>query len=249
MATQCSNSTFSKTKMCKFNILGKCERGTDCQWAHHASELRAAPDLQCTRLCKQMQSQGHCETPNCTFAHSKEELRKINMNFNRRTAPPAEVPTAVPTLTATALGSLAMPSLTSREPESLNADAQLFVPSLAPEPMKGSATTPGSLPTTNDVIICRPPGLGDVGGPAYIPLSLSSGTWAWAWPEKNIGATCSTNDSESTCSSDGNGIDGDTPIADLIALSFSEQPRTSTNELLTSQMPSNKACCLAALQL
>mmetsp|Transcript_16040 Transcript_16040/g.31362 ORF Transcript_16040/g.31362 Transcript_16040/m.31362 type:complete len:384 (-) Transcript_16040:75-1226(-) len=68
---------FSKTKMCKFYILGMCSKGSGCRFAHHKDELHALPDLSRTKLCKTLISSGICEDPNCRYAHNKEELRAV----------------------------------------------------------------------------------------------------------------------------------------------------------------------------
>lgn len=66
---------FKKTKMCKFNILGMCTRGENCQFAHDRVELNAMPDLFRTKLCKRLINTGECDDPACKYAHNKEELR------------------------------------------------------------------------------------------------------------------------------------------------------------------------------
>jgi hypothetical protein len=66
---------FSKTKMCKFHIMGQCTRGKACVFAHAAEELQPSPDLARTKLCKTLLSTGKCQNPHCTYAHNKEELR------------------------------------------------------------------------------------------------------------------------------------------------------------------------------
>lgn len=70
-----STSQFSKTKMCKFFRVGKCTKGSGCQFAHQQSDLRKQPDLRCTKICQSFVDTGVCTDPRCTFAHSKEELR------------------------------------------------------------------------------------------------------------------------------------------------------------------------------
>eukprot|EP00441_Pelagodinium_beii_P043953 CAMPEP_0197651552 /NCGR_PEP_ID=MMETSP1338-20131121/33062_1 /TAXON_ID=43686 ORGANISM="Pelagodinium beii, Strain RCC1491" /NCGR_SAMPLE_ID=MMETSP1338 /ASSEMBLY_ACC=CAM_ASM_000754 /LENGTH=359 /DNA_ID=CAMNT_0043226219 /DNA_START=91 /DNA_END=1170 /DNA_ORIENTATION=- len=72
------NTQFSKTKLCRFNLLGICAKGTQCPFAHGSVELQPLPDLRCTKLCKQLLSTGACTTAGCTYAHSKEELRAAN---------------------------------------------------------------------------------------------------------------------------------------------------------------------------
>eukprot|EP00931_Biecheleriopsis_adriatica_P035807 TRINITY_DN20630_c0_g1_i1.p1 TRINITY_DN20630_c0_g1~~TRINITY_DN20630_c0_g1_i1.p1 ORF type:complete len:343 (-),score=97.74 TRINITY_DN20630_c0_g1_i1:44-1072(-) len=72
------NTRFSKTKLCRFELLGICAKGLQCPFAHGSTELKAPPDLRYTKLCKQLLSQGQCTTPNCTYAHSKDELRNVS---------------------------------------------------------------------------------------------------------------------------------------------------------------------------
>jgi len=66
---------FSKTKMCKFNLVGMCMKGVQCPFAHDKCELRSLPDLTCTKLCKTLIQTGNCDDERCTYAHSKDELR------------------------------------------------------------------------------------------------------------------------------------------------------------------------------
>merc|ERR1719159_393483 len=69
------SSQFSKTQMCKFNLLGACNKGSSCGFAHSDVELKSRPDLSRTRLCRAYIQTGQCNNANCTFAHTKEELR------------------------------------------------------------------------------------------------------------------------------------------------------------------------------
>mmetsp|Transcript_134247 Transcript_134247/g.233288 ORF Transcript_134247/g.233288 Transcript_134247/m.233288 type:complete len:360 (+) Transcript_134247:112-1191(+) len=66
---------FNKTKMCKFDAIGRCKKGRECPFAHAVTELRPVPDLRCTKLCKALVLNGTCADPTCGYAHSKEELR------------------------------------------------------------------------------------------------------------------------------------------------------------------------------
>lgn len=68
---------FTKTKICKFHILGICEKGIGCKFAHQKEELNPLPDLSRTKLCKTLINTGSCEDPACTYAHNREELRAI----------------------------------------------------------------------------------------------------------------------------------------------------------------------------
>lgn len=78
------NSQFSKTKMCRFELLGICAKGLQCPFAHGSTELRALPDLRNTKLCRELLQTGECNNRNCTYAHNREELRSTL----ERSAPP-----------------------------------------------------------------------------------------------------------------------------------------------------------------
>lgn len=56
--------------------MGICAKGPDCPFAHGSTELKPLPDLRCTRLCKELLSTGECADQNCTYAHSREQLRR-----------------------------------------------------------------------------------------------------------------------------------------------------------------------------
>jgi len=73
---QVFHDQFRKTVVCRFFLNNACKRGTSCNFAHTASELREMPDLWKTALCKQWK-QGLCpfSTEHCSFAHGKQELR------------------------------------------------------------------------------------------------------------------------------------------------------------------------------
>eukprot|EP00441_Pelagodinium_beii_P042064 CAMPEP_0197637630 /NCGR_PEP_ID=MMETSP1338-20131121/12795_1 /TAXON_ID=43686 ORGANISM="Pelagodinium beii, Strain RCC1491" /NCGR_SAMPLE_ID=MMETSP1338 /ASSEMBLY_ACC=CAM_ASM_000754 /LENGTH=579 /DNA_ID=CAMNT_0043210069 /DNA_START=72 /DNA_END=1808 /DNA_ORIENTATION=- len=68
---------FSKTKMCKFHILGACSKGAGCKFAHQKYELQSLPDLACTKLCKTLISTGSCEDPDCRYAHNRDQLKEM----------------------------------------------------------------------------------------------------------------------------------------------------------------------------
>lgn len=73
---------FTKTKMCKFYILGGCTKGSTCRFAHYPSELQCLPDLACTKLCKTLVAMGMCDNPECRYAHNREELRAVPFDPN-----------------------------------------------------------------------------------------------------------------------------------------------------------------------
>lgn len=65
---------FHKTRLCKFNAIGRCALGVHCTFAHTATELQESPDLRKTRLCHDF-FRGRCAKPDCNFAHDYAELR------------------------------------------------------------------------------------------------------------------------------------------------------------------------------
>jgi len=71
---------FFKTRMCRYHLLGTCTKGSECGFAHEASELLPPPDFSCTRICDNIIKKGHCDVVGCTWAHSKEELRRRKPN-------------------------------------------------------------------------------------------------------------------------------------------------------------------------
>jgi len=70
------NGQFSKTKMCRFELLGMCTKGHQCPFAHGFLDLKPLPDLRCTKLCRELLQKGQCNTKNCNYAHSREVLRQ-----------------------------------------------------------------------------------------------------------------------------------------------------------------------------
>lgn len=72
---------FSKTKLCRFHILGLCARGAECQFAHSKDEMMKLPDFTRTKLCKTLRETGACDDPSCGFAHSVDELRSLATMF------------------------------------------------------------------------------------------------------------------------------------------------------------------------
>ncbi|EER12132.1 hypothetical protein Pmar_PMAR019239 [Perkinsus marinus ATCC 50983] len=61
-----------KTRVCKHFLKGRCHYGASCTFAHYDSELFKKPNLARTKMCTKPQ----CNDPECTYAHSLEELRQ-----------------------------------------------------------------------------------------------------------------------------------------------------------------------------
>jgi len=66
-----------KTQLCRFFQKGMCNRMADCHFAHTEEELRDAPDLSHTKLCRSLLNHGGCTDAHCAFAHSKVALRHV----------------------------------------------------------------------------------------------------------------------------------------------------------------------------
>eukprot|EP00931_Biecheleriopsis_adriatica_P004132 TRINITY_DN105845_c0_g1_i1.p1 TRINITY_DN105845_c0_g1~~TRINITY_DN105845_c0_g1_i1.p1 ORF type:complete len:318 (+),score=55.12 TRINITY_DN105845_c0_g1_i1:136-954(+) len=68
---------FQRTKICRFHIVGACEKGSACHFAHSTKDVQDQPDFSKTRLCKAFMQTGSCEEGlMCRFAHGQEELRR-----------------------------------------------------------------------------------------------------------------------------------------------------------------------------
>jgi len=83
---QIFQAQFSKTLFCKFFAEGRCKMGAHCRYAHDAEDLRDAPDLTKTSLCKPYMK-GKCSktSAECPFAHGMRELRMTPM-FQQRSS-------------------------------------------------------------------------------------------------------------------------------------------------------------------
>lgn len=117
---------FSKTKLCRFEPLGLCSKGTACPFAHGRNQLKPAPDLRGTKLCKQYISFGLCTIPDCTFAHSGAEL---NEGLDRLAAS-TEIVTALthPTIALTSRNGAANVMSSFRNHDSSNKPQTIFSP-------------------------------------------------------------------------------------------------------------------------
>jgi hypothetical protein len=81
---QIFQAQFQKTLFCKFFAEGRCKMGAHCRYAHDAEDLRDAPDLTKTSLCRPYMK-GKCSKTSaaCPFAHGMRELRMTPM-FQKR---------------------------------------------------------------------------------------------------------------------------------------------------------------------
>mmetsp|Transcript_43970 Transcript_43970/g.113201 ORF Transcript_43970/g.113201 Transcript_43970/m.113201 type:complete len:248 (-) Transcript_43970:189-932(-) len=74
---------YQKTRVCTFWLKGRCRR-SPCSFAHGELELRNAPDLTRTSMCRTFAARGQCPDQQCTFAHSYDELRTTDECFKTR---------------------------------------------------------------------------------------------------------------------------------------------------------------------
>lgn len=77
-----ANKDLQKTRLCVYNLEGKCGYGANCTFAHYSTEIRGVPDLRKTQICAKFM-EGKCSDENCTFAHGQEEL-KDSPNFKKK---------------------------------------------------------------------------------------------------------------------------------------------------------------------
>lgn len=79
---------FSKTRLCKFFLKGRCKRGKRCTWAHSEDDLAARPDFFKTQFCPTLFQAGQCTAGNgCRYAHASAELRRTNKNSTQLEEP------------------------------------------------------------------------------------------------------------------------------------------------------------------
>mmetsp|Transcript_38970 Transcript_38970/g.103562 ORF Transcript_38970/g.103562 Transcript_38970/m.103562 type:complete len:311 (-) Transcript_38970:1493-2425(-) len=65
---------FVKTRLCCFELMGCCKKGTRCPFAHCAGDLRRCPDLTKTSICHKW-TRGCCPLPaeRCRYAHGASD--------------------------------------------------------------------------------------------------------------------------------------------------------------------------------
>jgi hypothetical protein len=65
---------FVKTRLCCFELMGCCKKGTQCPFAHGSEDLRSCPDLTKTSICHKW-TRGCCPLPaeRCRYAHGASD--------------------------------------------------------------------------------------------------------------------------------------------------------------------------------
>jgi len=149
---------FSKTKMCKFNLIGVCIKGSACMFAHHPDELKPVPDLFRTKICKTLINTGTCQNPDCRYAHNKEELRAASVlpkpKPTRKPCPPLEQP----------------PPQRFRQPQG---------PMPPRTPMLPTGLPMASMDGFGIQMLADPSGLRPVGQIVPVPVAMPVGLVAW----------------------------------------------------------------------
>lgn len=69
-----------KTKLCRFHLKGRCDRGLQCTFAHGRQHLRPQPDLYRTQFCSDFVQSGSCRFGEaCRYAHCVDEVRPADL--------------------------------------------------------------------------------------------------------------------------------------------------------------------------
>eukprot|EP00928_Gymnodinium_smaydae_P067901 TRINITY_DN5090_c3_g1_i1.p1 TRINITY_DN5090_c3_g1~~TRINITY_DN5090_c3_g1_i1.p1 ORF type:complete len:246 (-),score=17.28 TRINITY_DN5090_c3_g1_i1:272-946(-) len=76
---------FRRTRKCRFYGMGKCTRGSACNFAHATEELRPRLNLTCTKMCPSLVKTGSCTVGGCTYAHRVEDRRRRTKNHRQGT--------------------------------------------------------------------------------------------------------------------------------------------------------------------
>jgi len=197
---------FSKTKMCKFHRAGKCAKGEQCPWAHDPSELQAAPDLRCTKLCKELIATGQCTNPDCNFAHNKEEWRTAACATDAVTHSAST--DHVPAKKISVSKALDVGKTSTMETSTMD------VPKSVPSSLRSDA--PGFIPMNFNAE-----------APALVPMRLPLGLqgcapYSLGYPSLHRQETESDGSSTHDIK-----LDGDTPISQILALSLAPKQKSS----------------------
>jgi len=76
----CFDEQFYKTQLCWYWQRGCCTRQV-CRFAHGEAELRRAPDLTRTAMCRSVIQGRKCQDPTCEYAHRLCEVRATNSYY------------------------------------------------------------------------------------------------------------------------------------------------------------------------
>eukprot|EP00928_Gymnodinium_smaydae_P006826 TRINITY_DN12433_c0_g1_i1.p2 TRINITY_DN12433_c0_g1~~TRINITY_DN12433_c0_g1_i1.p2 ORF type:complete len:116 (-),score=9.70 TRINITY_DN12433_c0_g1_i1:287-583(-) len=76
---------YRRTRKCRFHGIGKCTRGSACNFAHTNEELRPRLNLNRTKMCPALLKTGSCMVDGCTYAHRDEDRRKRPKEHRQRT--------------------------------------------------------------------------------------------------------------------------------------------------------------------
>lgn len=207
---------FPETKMCKFYPQGKCTNGVQCPWAHDAAELNAAPNLRRTSLCNELTNEGN-GTRGRTLPRSAEDVTDEVLNYLMQARPTAAMKkSAGKSSNAERTSTMEIPDYV---PAWWSADAQDFIP------MDFSAQLPALVP-----MLLPPLGVGN-----YTPYGSTCGYTSFPQEE-----------SESDGRSNGDiKIDGNTPIAEILALSFTPKRMSFHQQACASKYtPASNAASL-----
>lgn len=75
-----ADGTNRKSRMCVYQLAGKCFKGTSCGFAHHPEELTNPKQV----LCPVVATTGACCDPLCPLAHSDTEMTKPKQHLKKR---------------------------------------------------------------------------------------------------------------------------------------------------------------------
>eukprot|EP00811_Abedinium_folium_P001278 NODE_11168_length_1303_cov_6.784864.p1 GENE.NODE_11168_length_1303_cov_6.784864~~NODE_11168_length_1303_cov_6.784864.p1 ORF type:complete len:356 (+),score=50.25 NODE_11168_length_1303_cov_6.784864:146-1213(+) len=75
---------YKRTRICVYYESGTCRHGSNCTYAHGREELQPQTNLSCTKFCRAMQLKGECSDPNCRYAHTKKERRRLPSSIRWR---------------------------------------------------------------------------------------------------------------------------------------------------------------------
>jgi len=171
--------------MCKFHLLGCCQDGENCAYAHAREEMQTRPDLFRTKLCKALIKNGECTDPNCKFAHNKEELRSSG-TLRRSLATPAPREERTARAQESKVDAKAVPQVVPQASVAKSAPMMrpVFVmPPMANMQLTGTASSSLASPGLNNTSTARRAG---VDGRSTLELSASNKQSSSNPPKKEL---------------------------------------------------------------